>query len=447
MATEAAHAHDVGKLPLDVILAILDELSRDISNTPHLRKLSALNKSFNALINPRLWRSFRITDSAIPGPRYTSVAVWRRSVQAMCKAVTRDTCRASYIRTLNVDLRGSDLRWSTSSSTIVRALRRVLLGVPNLKILRLKIAPKTPHAVIPRLVAMLNTTTFPFWLRELECVTSMEPAISRFVESQYRIDRYIVHPDRSFSWMDPWNRLWKQTLGGTSTAPLPALTHFEGPPTYVRSMMQCHRHLASVDVIGPLPTYDLEQVAATFRTHPRCEVAVLTLTLSLPSVAGPVTSPAFTEHLPQLISHGYNISCPTIRSLKLRRWEMWRFHPLGDINLSYLREFPSLEYLEWTWTALPDGATFPLSWILGFVRDCTEWCPTLQQITLSDNEKVVGLIQGANCAEPRSEFVDVLCLGGEAIVLEGERGGILQVSADMSFWTFRRSVVSLMPLH
>lgn len=449
-ATEiAGPAHKSGKLPLDVVLIILDELSRDISSTLHLRRLSLLNKSFNALINSRLWRSFRITDCGIPGPRHTSAAQWRQSVRAACNAVTRDACRASYIENLHIDLLGSDLRWSTSSGAIVRNLHRVLLGVPNLKALRLRIAPKTPHAVIPKFVCMLNAVKFPFQLRELECMTSMEPAISLFLGRQHHIQQYVVHPDLSFSWMEPWDYLWKRTLGGASAFPLPALAHFKGPPVHVRSMMQSRRRLESVDVISPLPAYDLEQDTATTVTHPlyRSEVEALVLTLSLPGIPSPVTPPpSFTEHLPHLISHGYCISCSTIKSLKLRRWEVWRTHSLGDINPSALRDFPSLEYLEWTWTAIAGTATFSPNWIPRFVRDCTRSCPNLQQIAFSDHEKAAELIQCARQAQSCLELADMLYAGAGVIELADVREGILQITTDHSFWTFRRYTISFTPL-
>lgn len=369
------------RMPVELFLAILDQID-NVDYMATLRQLALVNRSFNSLVIPRLWRVYRISDSggAIASDQAGGAARWRRVIKDLCTMLASNSRRASFVESLSILLCGSRFRWSLYGASVMRDLRSALLSVPSLKSLTVHVTHKDPQLVIPKLAPIINETSFPFHLFEFECSASLEPAIYPFLRSHQTIKRYSLATDAGYMWYEGRQPQVSRTLAYADI--LPSLKHYKGPPAYARAISR-GRHLESLEVYSNHTSYDLERAEMhTLRTLVNTIAQVDTFILTIdhqrhnPRELG--------ARLSMLISLGYGISLASIVHLRVVRIPGWFRTPVFDaFPPSILDGFTRLESLEWTWSPPPTGESiFNRGWTRAFVSDCHSSCPTLKRIAL-----------------------------------------------------------------
>lgn len=143
------------------------------ADSESLRKISSLNKFFNRLSNPRLWRHFSIDDSI---DNLSTSRRRRARVSSQCVAIYRDPERARHIKSLSIRIESSlqgdvpaPRRRSLFGPTalVIGRLADALSHLPALKKMELSMSSCIER---PRILEMLSSGAlagkFPFRLTE-----------------------------------------------------------------------------------------------------------------------------------------------------------------------------------------------------------------------------------------------------------------------------------------
>lgn len=378
-----AHRTSVNQIPVELFLAILDQID-DVHYMSTLRQLSLVDRFFFNVVKPRLWRLFRISDSEnAVGSDRAGARPWRRALKDMCATLTSNPHRATCVESLSVSLRGSQIRWGLYGASVIRDLRSALLTLSILKSLTVHVMHNDPQLIIPELASMINETLFPFHLFEFECSSSLERAIYPFLRSHNTIERYSLVTDPGYIWYEGRKPQSLRILAYADI--LPSLKHYKGPPAYARAISR-GRHLMSLEVHSKHLSYDLERAGMhTLRTAARtARVDIFTLTMDhqrhRPREVG--------SHLPMLVSLGYGISLASIIHLRVVQVSDWFHTPVfNGFPPCMLAGFTQLESLEWTWLAPTDESVCNKGWTRGFVSNCEASCGTLKRIALMNGDK------------------------------------------------------------
>lgn len=333
---------------------------------------------------PILWQSFRISDtlSLQSLPDNISAKQWRHQFRDVISALTCNRRRASLVLSLEVILTGSQLKWSFYAASVMRDLKRALMSVPSLRRLKIRILHKNPQLIVPSLTTMLITSLFPFILVELECSSSLEPAIFPFIRLHPSIECYSVTTDLGYVWYEGRKAQALRALAYKGL--LPALKHYCGPPAYARAMSLI-RHLDSIEIRSNHAEYDIELL------RPDLSRITSNWTANISSVAlvfdEQGSYPQYiAANIVPLISMGYSIAITSVKHLKISQTSRQDSNvlplPFIGFDPSVLNGLSRLETIEWTWLVLSRYSIPRRQWWVSFVRDCEVICPRLERISI-----------------------------------------------------------------
>ncbi|KAF8310267.1 hypothetical protein DL93DRAFT_2084650 [Clavulina sp. PMI_390] len=342
----------LSQLPTDIHFAIIDALFEGQSRCPSsILQLCLVNRYFQGIIVPRIWRTFVIgAGKKCDGRPKTETQRMKKAVQQRCDVLLKDIQRAKLIHTLVIEV-------SAPALTRPTLIERALMAVPNLHTLRIE--SRSGREVLPEslanVAAMLVKGSFPFNLLEFQCEPSLlfaaQSGVFQFLFAQSAI-RVItisaISPGpsaRAAGWWpeapNPYNSTPKE--GGPGALEfLPKLRRFRGPTVFARPFLHYRSQttgppdIDAVDLILQHTTYDFHCFEQALRSSPHPPFprnnSSLTRATSLPradsfslwidnhdksiDVAPYISSPQPSHvHIPALLPYMHGIDPAHTRSL------------------------------------------------------------------------------------------------------------------------------------
>lgn len=406
-------------LPVELIFAIYSYL-----DATSLKMLSLVSKRHNELTSPRLWRSYRISDSTVFRDSSSTSLHWNRALTDMCNAITRNPQRAACIRQLTINIVGSPVLWTLWGSSVMRAICQALCVTKSLETLVAHFPDKEAGRGIAAMASMLSFQPFTFRLIELECDSLMEPEIFTFLARQQKIERYSVRkPSRPHAHgAEQRQRADSSPSGASPVEILPSLQHFTGPSSHIRQILG-RKHMESVQVYcdsGSAQAFELAAMTHAWTETSRVSTTRLAHAKKLTLSRGWSLDRESYLDFAAVVEQVYGILPQSIRHLRFEYFiirEVDVPHNFDLLRPEHFARFTNLEKVEWNCCffgecqndlrgdrARVHGSRLNEDRFKRLVRQCEASYPSLRHLSIT---RMSAPVLGLRWEEERGERADV----------------------------------------